>query len=82
MTAIDDEIADRRLPDSVRGDRDGDHRLKDWSSRLDLRLKGVRQMNAKLVTTPGGEKLAILPAEEYEDMCDALAHATAMDRSI
>ncbi len=35
-------------------------------------------MSAKLITTPGGEKLAILPAEEYEDMCDALAHATAM----
>jgi predicted transcriptional regulator len=35
-------------------------------------------MTAKLITTPGGEKLAILPAEEYEDMCDALAHARAM----
>jgi DNA-binding XRE family transcriptional regulator len=35
-------------------------------------------MNAKLITTPGGEKLAILPAEEFEDLCDALAHATAM----
>jgi len=35
-------------------------------------------MTAKLITTPGGEKLAILPAQEYEDLCDALAHATAM----
>ena len=35
-------------------------------------------MTAKLITTPGGEKLAILPAEDYEDMCDSLAHATAM----
>ena len=25
-------------------------------------------MTAKLITTPGGEKLAILPAEEYEDL--------------
>ena len=30
-------------------------------------------MSAKLVITPGGEKLAILPAEEYEDLCDSLA---------
>jgi DNA-binding XRE family transcriptional regulator len=35
-------------------------------------------MPAKLITTPGGEKLAIPPAQEYEDLCDALAHATAM----
>jgi DNA-binding XRE family transcriptional regulator len=35
-------------------------------------------MNAKFITTPGGEKLAILPADEFEDLCDALAHATAM----
>ena len=35
-------------------------------------------MTAKLITTPGGEKLAILPAGEYEDLCDALAHANAM----
>jgi DNA-binding XRE family transcriptional regulator len=35
-------------------------------------------MSAKFITAPDGEKLAILPAEEYEDMCDALAHATAM----
>ena len=35
-------------------------------------------MNAKFITTPGGEKLAILPASEYEDLRDALAHATAM----
>ncbi len=35
-------------------------------------------MTAKLVTTPGGEELAILPASEYEDLCDALAHAEAM----
>src|SRR5271157_2175667 len=35
-------------------------------------------MTAKLIVTPGGEELVILPAEEYEDMRDALAHATAM----
>ena len=35
-------------------------------------------MTAKLITTPGGEKLAILPAEEYEDLCDALEAASAM----
>jgi DNA-binding XRE family transcriptional regulator len=35
-------------------------------------------MNAKFITTPGGEKLAILPASEYEDLRDSLAHATAM----
>ena len=35
-------------------------------------------MNAKFITTPGGEKLVILPANEFEDLCDALAHATAM----
>ena len=35
-------------------------------------------MSAKLVITPGGEKLAILPAEEYEDLRDSLAHANAM----
>jgi DNA-binding XRE family transcriptional regulator len=35
-------------------------------------------MTAKLITTPGGERLAILPAEEFEDLCDQLAHAAAM----
>jgi len=35
-------------------------------------------MTAKFITTPGGEKLAILPADEFEDMRDKLAHATAM----
>ena len=35
-------------------------------------------MTAKFVVTPGGEKLAILPAQEYEDMRDALAHQKAM----
>jgi PHD/YefM family antitoxin component YafN of YafNO toxin-antitoxin module len=35
-------------------------------------------MTAKFITTPGGERLAILPVEEYEDMRDALAHARAM----
>ncbi len=35
-------------------------------------------MTAKLITTPGGERLAILPADEYEDLCDELAHAAAM----
>jgi len=35
-------------------------------------------MTAKFITTPGCEKLAILPTDEYEDMCDVLAHANAM----
>jgi DNA-binding XRE family transcriptional regulator len=35
-------------------------------------------MTAKFITTPGGEKLAIVPAEEYEDMRDALVHQRAM----
>ena len=35
-------------------------------------------MNAKFVVTPGGEKLAILPASEFEEMRDALLHQTAM----
>ena len=35
-------------------------------------------MTAKFVVSPGGEKLAILPAEEYEDMHDALVHQSAM----
>ncbi|HXT05340.1 MAG TPA: helix-turn-helix domain-containing protein [Roseiarcus sp.] len=32
-------------------------------------------MNAKIIVTPKGERLAILPAEEYEEMRDALRHA-------
>ncbi len=35
-------------------------------------------MSVKFIVTPGGEKLAILPAEEFEDMRDALIHQTAM----
>ena len=35
-------------------------------------------MTAKFIVTPGGEKLAILPAEEYEDMRDALIQESAM----
>jgi DNA-binding XRE family transcriptional regulator len=35
-------------------------------------------MNAKFIVTPGGEKLAILPASEFEDMRDALIHEAAM----
>ncbi len=35
-------------------------------------------MTAKFIVTPGGEKLAILPAEEYEDMRDALIHQQAV----
>jgi len=35
-------------------------------------------LTAKFVVTPGGEKLAILPAEEYEDMRDALIHQQAV----
>ena len=35
-------------------------------------------ISAKFVVTPGGEKLAILPAKEYEDMRDALIHQQAM----
>lgn len=41
-------------------------------------MKGDDLVSAKFITTPGGEKLAILPVEEYEDMCDVLAHASAM----
>ena len=35
-------------------------------------------MTAKFIVTPGGEKLAVLPADEYEDMRDALIHQSAM----
>jgi DNA-binding XRE family transcriptional regulator len=35
-------------------------------------------VTAKFIVTPGGEKLAVLPAEEYEDMRDALLHQGAM----
>ena len=35
-------------------------------------------MTAKFIVTPGGEKLAVLPADEYEDMRDALLHQGAM----
>jgi DNA-binding XRE family transcriptional regulator len=35
-------------------------------------------LNAKIIITPKGERLAILPAEDYEDMSDALIHAQAM----
>jgi DNA-binding XRE family transcriptional regulator len=35
-------------------------------------------VTAKFVVTPGGEKLAILPADEYETMRDALVHQNAM----
>jgi len=35
-------------------------------------------LTAKFVITPGGERLAILPAQEYEDMRDALVHQRAM----
>ena len=35
-------------------------------------------MTAKFIVTPGGEKLAVLPANEYEDMRDALVHQSAM----
>jgi DNA-binding XRE family transcriptional regulator len=35
-------------------------------------------MPVKFITTPGGEKLAILSAQEYEDMRDALVHQRAM----
>jgi DNA-binding XRE family transcriptional regulator len=35
-------------------------------------------MTAKFIVTPGGEKLAILPAAEYENMRDALVHQVAM----
>ncbi len=35
-------------------------------------------MTAKFIETPGGERLAILPAEEYETMRDALIHQSAM----
>jgi len=49
---------------------------------LDLEAKSTidrtQHLNAKIITTPKGERLAILPAEDYEDMCDALIHAQAM----
>jgi DNA-binding XRE family transcriptional regulator len=48
------------------------------ASAPQLRLKVSADMTAKLIITPGGEKLAILPASEFEDLCDALAHVTAM----
>ena len=35
-------------------------------------------MPAKFIVTPDDERLAILPAEQYEEMRDALAHANAM----
>ena len=35
-------------------------------------------MSVKFIVTPGGEKLAIMPAEEFEDMRDALIHQNAM----
>jgi hypothetical protein len=35
-------------------------------------------MTVKFVVTPGGEKLAILPASEFEDMRDILIHKKAM----
>jgi DNA-binding XRE family transcriptional regulator len=35
-------------------------------------------MTVKFVVTPGGEKLAILPASEFEDMRDTLIHRKAM----
>ena len=35
-------------------------------------------VNVKIIVTPKGERLAILPAEEYEDMRDALRHAATV----
>ncbi len=35
-------------------------------------------MNANIMVTPKGERLAIMPAQEYEDMRDALIHAQAV----
>jgi DNA-binding XRE family transcriptional regulator len=40
--------------------------------------KKVTPMTTEFITTPGGEKLTILPPEEYEDMRDALVHRRAM----
>ena len=41
-------------------------------------------MTAKLIVTPGGEELAILPAEEYEDMlrraCSRHGHGRHTER--
>jgi hypothetical protein len=42
-------------------------RFPDWSSRADLRLRVIKAMTAKLITAPGGEKLAILPARGRND---------------
>jgi len=41
-------------------------------------VKGQHAVTVKFIVTPGGEKLAILPAQEYEDMRDALIHQSAM----
>jgi DNA-binding XRE family transcriptional regulator len=41
-------------------------------------MKGALAVTVKIVVTPGGEKLAILPAADYEDMRDALTHQRAM----
>jgi DNA-binding XRE family transcriptional regulator len=43
-----------------------------------IKGKKVTPMTTEFITTPGGEKLAILPAEEYKDMRDALVHQRAM----
>jgi len=50
----------------------------DCAPGLKQSVKLGKAMTAKFITTPGGEKLAIVPADEFEDMRDALAHATAM----
>lgn len=51
-------------------------------SKIGPRRVGIRlrecEMTATFITTPGGEELAILPASEYEDLRDALDHATAL----
>jgi DNA-binding XRE family transcriptional regulator len=35
-------------------------------------------LTVKFIVTPGGEKLAMLPVEDYESMLDALTHQRAM----
>jgi hypothetical protein len=40
-------------------------------------VRGDDAVSVKFIVTPG-EKLAILPAEEYEGMRDALIHQSAM----
>jgi DNA-binding XRE family transcriptional regulator len=52
--------------------------VSDLGPRGEIYDRQDGDMNAKIIVTPKGERLAILPAEEYEDMLDALRHAHAI----